>query len=180
MRFLYIAFLLFFISCTKEKVRLHEDFVFSYDAGINFKSFKFSNDTVFMARNYPEHSHIFYYVLNENDKKRINDFLNTLKDQNFKNEYIQDGIIDAGTYQFQFLNQNQLVFVYGFNGEDEIEELKSLNKFSSFLVELEISKMIKYNDTTHYGMEKVYWNRDVDFGNIERFIIPDIPYDTIH
>lgn len=180
MRFLYIAFILIFISCAKDKVRLHEDFVFSYDTGINFKNFKFSNDTVFMARNYPEHSHIFYYVLNENDKKRINDFLDTLKDQDFKKEYIQEGIIDAGAYQFQFLNQNQLVFVYGFRGKYEIEELKKLNNFSSFLGELERSKMIRYNDTTHYGIEKIYRNKDVDFGDLERFIIPDIPYDTIH
>lgn len=180
MRFLFIAFILIFVSCKEEKVRLHEDFVFSYDNGICLKSFRFKNDTVFMVRNYPEHSHVFYYVLEENDKKRINVFLDTLKDQDFKKEYIQEGIIDAGTYQIQFLDRNQLIYVYGFQGKYEIEELKKLNNFSSFLGQLERSKMIRYNDTTHYGIEKIYWNKDVYFGDLERFIIPNIPYDTIH
>ena len=180
MRFLCIVFILIFVSCTKDKVRLNEDFVFSYDNGISFKNFKFTNDTVFMAKNYPNHDYVFYLALEEDDKKHINIFLDDLKKQNFKKEYIQDGIKDAGTYQIQFFDRNRLIYVYGFNGEDEIKELKNLNKFSSFLIDLEISKMIKYNDTTHYGMEKVYWNRDIDFGNVERFIIPGISYDTIY
>lgn len=178
----YFLFIILIItSCKQEgKIHLKEDFVFSYDNGISFKSFSFKNDTVFMARNYPEHSHVYYYVLNENDKKRINVFLDTLEDQDFKKEYIQESIIDAGTYQFQFLDRNKLIYVYGFRGEYEIDELKKLNRFSSFLSELEMSKMIRYNDTTHYGIEKIYWNKDVDFGDLERFIIPDMPYDTIH
>lgn len=178
------AFLLFVLliltSCKKEeKVVLKEDFVFSYESGSSFNSLRFTNDTVFMAKNYPNHYYVFYYPLQSEDIKRINVFLDNVKVSNLKEEYRQDGIVDAGTYQFQFLNRNQLIYVYGYYGEDEIIELKELNRFSSFLGELEMSKMIKFNDSTHYGMEKVYWNKDIDFGNVKRFILPDIPYDSL-
>lgn len=53
MRFLCIAFILIFVSCTKDKVRLQEDFIFTTGGDVRIKSFKFINDTVFIAHSYP-------------------------------------------------------------------------------------------------------------------------------
>ena len=77
-------------SCKQEeKVVLKEDFVFSYDNGISFKSFSCKDDTVFMVRNYPKYEYVFYYALENNDIDKINGFIDTLQSQVLKNEYIQ-------------------------------------------------------------------------------------------
>ena len=40
--------------------------------------------------------------------------------------------------------------------------------------------MVRFNDPTHYGLDKVYWNKDINFGNVEKFLHPEpYPYDSI-
>jgi hypothetical protein len=72
MRFLCIVFILIFVSCKEDKVRLHEDFVFSYDAGVRIKSLKFKNDTVFIAHSYPSKIKAYFYLIDDNEKIKIN------------------------------------------------------------------------------------------------------------
>ena len=50
------------ISCKKEeKVILKEDFVFTTGGDVRIKSFKFINDTVFVAENYPDNNFVYYF-----------------------------------------------------------------------------------------------------------------------
>ena len=64
-------------------------------------------------------------------------------------------------------------YVYGFY---ELNEIKDLNEFSDFLINFYESKMRwDLNNKVYYQGQEVYWNLDVDFGNIERFIEPE-PY----
>jgi len=180
MRFLCIAFILLFVSCKEEKVRLHEDFVFSTGGDIKIKSFKFINDTVFVASEYPKSENVYYFLLNDEQKNKINVFLDSINKRSYKSEYIQEGLRDAGSYQFEFLNKKGTIYVYGFHYDYEIEELKYIGKLAGFICRLDESHRFIINNETYYPDEKLYWNRDVNFGNIKRFIIPDIPYDTIH
>ncbi|SEH74695.1 hypothetical protein SAMN02927937_01185 [Paenimyroides aquimaris] len=181
MRFLCIAFILIFTSCTKEKVRLQEDFVFTSGGDARIKSFKFINDTVFVASEYPKSENVHYFLLTDEQKNKINIFLDSINKRSYKSEYIQEGLQDGGSYQFEFLNKKRTIYVYGFNGSYEIEELNYINKFATFLEELYESKMRwDLNNQVYYQGQEVYWNKDVDFGDLERFIVPDIPYDAIH
>lgn len=178
MRFLFIAFILIFVSCKKEKVRLHEDFVFTTGGDVRIKSFKFINDTVFVAENYPDNDFVYYFLLKESEKTKINSFLDSLEFKKFNDEYYQENIVDAGSYQFEIASIAKRIYVYG---SYELNEIKKLNEFSDFIINLDESKMRwDLNNKLYYEGYKVYWKLDVDFGNLERFIIPDIPYDTIH
>lgn len=74
MRFLVIAFILIFASCTKDKVRLHEDFVFG-DAGMeNLKVFKFTGDTVFVSPSFPARVKAYFYLIDDYEKIKLMNF----------------------------------------------------------------------------------------------------------
>lgn len=95
MRFLCIAFILIFVSCTKEKVRLQEDFVFTSGGEIGVKSFKFINDTVFVAENYPDNNYVHYFLLSDEQKNKINVFLDSINKRTYRSEYIEEGLRDG-------------------------------------------------------------------------------------
>ncbi len=84
MRFLCIVFILIFVSCKEEKVRLHEDFVFGYAGMENLKVFKFTGDTVFVSHGYPSRVKAYFYLIDDYDKNKINEYLDTIKGDNFK------------------------------------------------------------------------------------------------
>lgn len=154
MRFLFIAFILIFISCTKDKVRLHEDFVFSYDAGVRIKSLKFKNDTVFIAHSYPSKIKAYFYLIDDNEKIKINKFLDTIKKNNYKKEYINESVDDGFSYQFEFLKSKKRVYVQNF----ESYETKVLTEFANYLINLSDRKK-----------EIEHSNLKVDFGNTAGF-----------
>lgn len=143
------------------------------------KSFKFINDTVFVANHYPIKEYVYYFLLNDEQKNKINVLLDNINKRSYKSEYIQEGLRDAGSYQFDFLNKKGTIYVYGFNGSYEIEELNYINKFATFLYELEESKMRwDLNNEIYYHGYENYWNKDIDFGNLERFSEPEqIPFE---
>lgn len=173
MRFLCIAFILIFVSCTKDKVRLQEDFIFTTGGDIRIKSFKFINDTVFVASQYPKKEYVYYFLLNDEQKNKINVFLDSINIGSYKSEYIQERLTHGESYQFEFLNKKRLIYVYGFHYQYKTEELKYINKFATFLCELDESHRVIRNDKALYPIEKLYWRLDVDFGNLERFFEPE-------
>lgn len=154
MRFLYIAFLLLFVSCKKEKVRLHEDFVFSYAGEQNLKVYKFTGDTVFVSHSYPARVKAYFYLIDDYEKNKINEYLDTIKGNNFKKEYINDDVVDGLYYRFEFLKSKKRVYVQNF----ESEEIKTLTDFTNYLINLSNRKK-----------EIEHSNLKIDFGNTAIF-----------
>lgn len=154
MRFLCIVFILIFASCTKEKVRLHEDFVFGYAGMQNLKVYKFTGDTVFVSKNYPSRVKAYFYLIDDYEKNKINEYLDSIKRNNFKKEYINDDVVDGLYYQFEFLKSKKRVYVQNF----ESEELSSLTEFAEYLIRL-----------SNYKKEIEHSNLKIDFGNTAGF-----------
>ena len=154
MRFLFIAFILIFVSCKEEKVRLHEDFVFGYAGMQNLKLFKFTGDTVFVSKNYPSRVKAYFYLIDDYEKNKINEFLDTIKGTNFEKEYINDDVVDGLYYQFEFLKSKKRVYVQNF----ESEQIKTLNDFANYLINLSDRKK-----------EIEHSNLKIDFGNTAIF-----------
>jgi len=158
MRFLFIAFILIFASCTKDKVRLHEDFVFGYAGMQNLKVYKFTGDSVFVSKNYPSRVKAYYYLIDDNEKIKINKFLATIKENNYKKEYINESVDDGFSYQFEFLKSKKRVYVQNF----ESEEIKTLTDFTNYLMNLSNRKK-----------EIEHSNLKIDFGNVDVFYPPE-------
>jgi len=154
MRFLFIAFILIFASCTKDKVRLHEDFVFGYAGMQNLKVYKFAGDTVFVSKNYPSRVKAYFYLIDDYEKNKINEYLDSIKGNNFKKEYINDDVVDGLYYQFEFLKSKKRVYVQNF----ESEGLSSLTEFAEYLIRL-----------SNYKKEIEHSNLKIDFGNTAGF-----------
>lgn len=154
MRFLFIAFILIFASCTKDKVRLHEDFVFGYAGMQNLKVYKFTGDTVFVSKNYPSRVKAYFYLIDDYEKNKINEYLDSIKVNNFKKEYINDDVVDGLYYQFEFLKSKKRVYVQNF----ESEETKKLTEFANYLINLSARKK-----------EIEHSNLKIDFGNTAIF-----------
>lgn len=171
----YFLILFVLISCKQEeKVVLKEDFVFTSGGEIGVKSFKFINDTVFVAKYYPDNNYVYYFLLNDEQKNKINIFLDSINKRTYRSEYIQNSLRDGWAYQFEFLNNKRTIYVYGFDDSYEIEELNYINKFATFLEELyESKRRWDLNNEVYYQGQEVYWNIDVDFGNTERFYEPE-------
>lgn len=170
----YFLFILLIITSCKqeEKVVLQESFVYSIssESYVGFYKFLKKNDTVFNKTIYPDYPGLKYYILKRHERKRINDYLSVIETKQMDSEYVDFSVKDGFEYQFEF-DQNRIIYVY----EREDIELKFLNDFSNFLNDLNWSKDIKY-----FSNENVSKRTNIDFGNVDRFIIPDIPYDTIH
>jgi len=154
MRFLSIVFILIFVSCAKDKVRLHEDFVFGYAGMENLKVFKFTGDTVFVSHSYPARVKAYFYLIDDYEKNKINEFLEAIKRNDYKKEYINDNVDDGLYYQFEFLKSKKRVYVQNF----ESEETKKLTEFAEYLISI-----------SNYKKEIEHSNLKVDFGNTAIF-----------
>ncbi len=154
MRFLYIVFILMFVSCKEEKVRLQENFVFGYAGMENLKVFKFTGDTVFVSPSYPARVKAYFYLIDDYEKNKINEYLDTIKDNSFEKEYINDDVIHGLEYQFEFLKSKKRVYVQNF----ESEETKTLTNFANYLINLSDRKE-----------EIEHSNLKIDFGNTAVF-----------
>lgn len=154
MRFLCIAFILIFVSCTKDKVRLQEDFVFGYGGMQNLKLFKFTDDTVFVSPSYPAKVKAYFYLIDDYEKNKINEFLKAIERNDYKKEYINDNVDDELYYQFEFLKSKKQVYVQNF----ESEETKKLTEFVDYLINL-----------SEYKKEIEHYNLKIDFGNTAGF-----------
>lgn len=173
MRFLYIAFILIFVSCTKEKVRLQEDFVFSYTAkNEDVVSLKFIKDTVFVARNFPDNDSVYYFLMEDAEKIKINNFLHSLEFEKFKNVYYDESLQDGGSYQFELINRSKKIYVYGLY---DLDEIKKLSEFANFISNnYESKRVLLFTNKFRYKGQKLYWRSDVDFGDLERILPPPI------
>ena len=74
MRFLFITFILIFVSCKEEKVHLQEDFVFGYAGMENLKVFKFTGDTVFVSHSFPSRVKAYFYLIDDYKKIKLMNF----------------------------------------------------------------------------------------------------------
>ncbi len=162
--FVGVIVLLLFVSCKEKKIVLQEDFIFTSTDWGQMKSLKFVNDTVFIAYNYPQKLYVYYYLLNDNEKTKINSYLDILKVKDYNTEYIKDGLVCGSAYQFEFIERNKKIFVYG----AESEEIQLLNSFSDYLYFVDKTKK-----------ESVYWDLDIDFGNTDVFHEPEPPMEFI-
>ena len=154
MRFLCIVFILIFVSCAKDKVRLHEDFVFGYGGEQNLKVFKFTGDTVFVSKNYPSRVKAYFYLIDDYEKNEINEFLEVIESNDYKKQYIDENVDDGLYYQFEFLSRKKRVYVQNF----ESEETKKLTEFAEYLISI-----------SNYKKEIEHSNLKVDFGNTAIF-----------
>lgn len=87
----YFLFLTMFIliSCKKEeKVVLKEDFVFGYAGMENLRIFKFKGDTVFVSHNYPSRIRGYFYLINDVEKTKINQYFDTILGKDYKSEWV--------------------------------------------------------------------------------------------
>lgn len=177
------AFLLFVLliltSCKQEeKIHLKENFVFTTTTkSERVLSLKFQNDTVFVAWDFPKHEMVYYFLLNEIEKDSINFFLSNLDYTKYKSEYYQQSLQDGGLNQFEFNSPFKRILVYG---HDKLDEIKDLTAFSHYLIEMYFSRRkIGLRSVVYFEGQEVYKNKDIDFGNVDRFILPDIPYDSL-
>ena len=154
MRFLCIVFILIFVSCKEEKVRLQEDFVFGYAGMENLKVFKFTGDTVFVSHSFPSRVKAYFYLIGDYEKNKINEYLDTINGNSFEKEYINDDVVDGLHYQFEFLKSKKRVYVQNF----ESYETKVLTEFANYLINLSDRKK-----------EIEHSNLKVDFGNTAIF-----------
>lgn len=144
-----------FISCTKdEKVVLNEDFIFGFGGMENLKMLKFKNDTVYISKNYPSRIKGYYYLIDNNDKNKINDYLKIIETTNFRKDYINDNVVDGLYYQFEFLKNKKNIYVQNF----ESAEIDVLTKFADYLINLSSFK----NEFEHSDLK-------IDFGNTAVF-----------
>ena len=172
--------LLVLLSCKQEdKVVLKEDFIFTTTTkSENTLSLRFQKDTVFLAWDLPGNDSVYYFLLDEIEMDSINFFLNSLKFKNFKEEYYQRNLQDGRLCQFEFIKPSKRILIYG---HYDLKEIKGLSDFARYLSDLYFSKRrFGFRNTVYYEGQKTYWSKDVDFGNIERFVLPNIPYDTLY
>lgn len=159
MRFLFIAFILMFVSCKEEKVRLHEDFVFGYAGMQNLKIFKFTGDTVFVSPSFPARVKAYFYLIDDYEKNKINEYLDTIKDNSFEKEYINDDVVDGLEYQFEFLKSKKRVYVQNF----ESYETKVLTEFANYLINLSNRK----KEIEHSNLKDDFGNTAIFFREAE-------------
>src|SRR5690606_18721931 len=161
MRFICSIFcLIMLISCKyEEKTILRRDFIYSFETDSFSAAYKFSKekDTVFVKQLFPEYGMIDYFILNKDEKRVINNYLVVLNKAKFEKEYADYSTKDAMSYQFEF-DKDKMIYVYN----SEVDDVLLLNKFSELLL-----RMIDRKERS------IYWNLDVDFGNLERFIEPE-------
>ena len=143
------------ISCKKEeKVVLKEDFVFGFTGMENLRMFKFKGDTVFVSHNYPSRIRGYFYLINDVEKTKVNQYLDSISRKDYKSEYINNNVVDGVYYQFEFLESKKRVYVQNF----ESEEIEMLNNFANFLINLNDRKK-----------EIEHSNLKIDFGNTAIF-----------
>ena len=169
-KLLFLFIMCLVSSCQQEeKIHLKEGFVFSYSDGIRLRNLKFTKDFVFITSYHPNEHSVYYYELSVDDKINLNLYLDSISKIDYEEKYIEDNIYDALEYQFQFLVTNKLVYVYGnYNNF----ELKELNRVAEFIIIFNNKKLINLNN---YKLENIYWNKYVNFGNVENFFPPE-PY----
>ncbi|SFN08585.1 hypothetical protein SAMN05421741_10170 [Paenimyroides ummariense] len=158
MRFLCIVFILIFVSCKEKKVRLQEDFVFGYAGMQNLKVFKFTGDTVFVSPSFPARVKAYFYLIDDYEKNKIHEYLDTIKGNSFEKEYINDDVVDGFEYQFEFLKSKKRVYVQNF----ESEATKALTEFADYLIHID-----------RYKKEIEHYNLKIDFGNVDIFYPPE-------
>ncbi|WCM40824.1 hypothetical protein MG290_07505 [Flavobacterium sp. CBA20B-1] len=145
------CFIVSFSSCKKEeKVVLQSEFVFAYTGMQNLSTFKFTKDTVFVSHNYPSRIKGFFYLMNNDEKTKINEYINAVKHINYKKEYINEYVEDGLDYQFEFLEHKKRIYVQNF----ESDETKTINDFANYLINLSNRK----EQTEHSNLK-------IDFGN---------------
>jgi len=142
---------------------VQEEFVFTRSGAIKVKSLKFAHDTVFSTYidNYLD---TYYYLLNDEEIDKINYFLDAMKYEDYKTEYINENMVDGFDYQFEFLDSKKRVYVYGI----ENQEIQLLSDFSEYLRQIDKSKQ-----KTFYGKS------NVNFGNLEQFYPPEPEIDSV-
>ena len=171
--FSFFALLILF-SCKKEdKVVLKEDFVFSYTAkNEDVVSLKFINDTVFVARNFPDNDSVYYLLMEETEKIKINNFLDSLQFEKFKDVYYDESLQDGGSYQFELINRSKKIYVYGLY---DLDEIKKLREFANFISNnYESKRVLLFTNKFRYKGQKLYWRTDVNFGDLKRILPPPI------
>src|SRR5690554_4064938 len=116
--FLFLV-LVILISCKKEeKVVLKENFVFGYAGMENLRMYKFKGDTVFVSHSYPSRIRGYFYLINDVEKTKVNQYLDSISRKDYKSEYINNNVVDGLYYQFEFLKSKKRVFVQNFESEE--------------------------------------------------------------
>ena len=176
-KLLFLFIMCLVSSCQQEeKIRLKEGFVFTTTTkSEKVLSLKFFKDTMFVAWDYPKNDFVYYILLNAIEIDSINYFLDNTNFNKYHKEYYQEGLRDGALRQFEFHDSNKNIIVYGYY---ELEEIRKINSFSNFISQLYFSRRKHgFRNRVYFEGQEIYWNKDVNFGNVDRFLIPEMPQD---
>lgn len=161
-RLISVIVLFIFFGCKKEEKNdfPFDSFIFSY-AGENYdNSIKFTkSDTVFLQRRFPSPKENFYAIINNEEKIKLNKFLQTINFKKFDSIYFQERLQDGTSYLINISKngKNQMIHIYGDNAPEELYNfIDSLGKFKPKLKFLPTKKII-------------------DFGNLSSILPPPPP-----
>jgi hypothetical protein len=159
MKKLIILFIVIFTSCEKKEDKTFTNFVFS-SAGLHYDySLKFTNsDTVYFQKRFPQPEENYYSLLNKEDRKNLNKFVEKIDFEKIDTIYAQENLADGESLLFNISQQkeNRWVFIYGHNAPKELFE------FSIWLKEFKEKQKFKSN------------TKIIDFGDL-KYILPPPP-----
>ena len=153
-------------SCKNGQISKHStynDFVFSTSTESDNYSLKFTDsDTIFFEKRFPKPKQLYYAIIQNNDKEKLDSILQKTDFTKYDTVYFQNNLQDGISYKFYLTKKAHVnwVLMYGHTGP------KSLYDFADWLTNL------KDRQTFHPI------NGTVDFGNLIYIILPPIPPPT--
>jgi len=141
-RVLLVGIIFIFFGCKKEEANefSFDSFVFSLSGRREANSIKFTkSDTVYLQRRFPEPTENFYAIIQNDEKIKLNKYLQSLNFKKFKSLYAQENVCDAGTCLINFSNngKSNSILIYGGIAPKElytfIDSLVTFKKNLNFL-----------------------------------------------
>ncbi|MBF4517132.1 hypothetical protein IRZ71_12285 [Flavobacterium sp. ANB] len=148
-----LVFALF--GCKKDEVNEFpfNSLIFSYAGLHHDNSVKFTNsDTVFLQRRFPEPTENFYAIIQNDEKIKLNKYLQSLNLKKFKSVYAQENLCDGESYLINVSNngKNKLIFIYGHIAPEELYNfVDSLGTFKKNLKFSPTKQIINFGDLTY-------------------------------
>jgi len=149
---LLVAIVFTLFGCKKEEVNEFPfDSLIVSSAGLHHdNSFKFtSSDTVFLQRRFPGPTENFYALIQNDEKIKLNKYLQSLNFKKFKSEYSQEHLSDGVTYLIDVLNngKSKSILIYGGIAPKELYNfVDSVGTFKKNLIFLPTKQIIDFGD----------------------------------
>ena len=159
---LLVTIVFIFFGCKKEEVNEFPfDSLIVSSAGLHHDiSVKFTNsDTVFLQRRFPKPTENFYAIIKNNEKIKLNKYLQSLNFKKFKSEYSQEHLCDGGSFLINISNngKSKSILIYGGIAPNELYNF--VDSLSTF------KKNLKFSSTKQI----------IDFGDLGPILLPPPP-----